>query len=304
VPRTDEKEKELKDKRGEVIYDHELHPARWKENAVFTEDEWQEMLAVIHGRSRRYHGGGVAVQPHLLSGLIRCEECGQRLSYRTQKYRRSDGLVTFGSYSCVKGPGVSGCGKVRITSAALEQYVVKHVLDFVSNARLRPTDFDEELLDELSKAQDDDIEARRLIVRQRFVLRTLDDESYRPSYEELTQNIETQRIQISALISRREERQKALMPGDRDQLQLYWDGLEINGQRAALRNILQGISILRAPVNGGNIFRGDERVRLNFNWTAYMAAAEQFESTATPEEMVAAEEDYKRLNEESLAVGD
>jgi hypothetical protein len=94
------------------------------------------------------------------------------------------------------------------------------------------------------------------------------------------------------------------MPGDRDQLQLYWDGLEINGQRAALRNILQGISILRAPVNGGNIFRGDERVRLNFNWTAYMAAAEQFESTATPEEMVAAEEDYKRLNEESLAVGD
>lgn len=55
VPRTDEQENELKNESGEVIYDRELHPARWKENAVFTADEWQEMLAVIHGRSRRYY---------------------------------------------------------------------------------------------------------------------------------------------------------------------------------------------------------------------------------------------------------
>jgi len=112
------------------------------------------------------------------------------------------------------------------------------------------------------------------------VLGTRDEDSYRPIYEELTHRIESQRIQLTALVARREEREKALMPGDRTELQKYWDVLGISEQRAALRNILQGISILRAPNNGGNIFRAEERVRLSFNWTAYLAAAEEFENTA------------------------
>jgi hypothetical protein len=92
------------------------------------------------------------------------------------------------------------------------------------------------------------------------------------------------------------------MPGDRDELQRYWDELGIDEQRAALRNILREVKVVSARVRGGNVFHGDQRVRLEFNWNAYLAAAEQFEATATPEQLTAAEEDYNRLNDAPISV--
>jgi DNA invertase Pin-like site-specific DNA recombinase len=302
VARRDENNNELRDGHDEIIYDRELHTASWKDKAVFTTEEWQELLAVVHGRSRRYHHGGIAVQRHLLSGLAKCGECGRALGHRTQKYIRIDGPVSFGCYSCSKFPGRSGCGKIQIASDSLERYVVRHALDFVSRAKLRPSFGDDELVDELSNALDSDDENRRQLDRERFILRTKDEASYRPLYEELTEQIEAQRLQLAALMARREEREKALMPGDRDELQRYWDELGIDEQRAALRNILREVKVVSARVRGGNVFHGDQRVRLEFNWNAYLAAAEQFEATATPEQLTAAEEDYNRLNDAPISV--
>jgi DNA invertase Pin-like site-specific DNA recombinase len=298
VARIDDRETELKDQRGDTLYDRELHPAKWKDNAIFTVDEWRDMLAVVHGRSRRYHHGGVDVQRHLLSGLCCCGLCAERLTFRTKKYKRSGEWVTFGCYACTRGPGISGCGKVSITSLSLENYVVEQVLNFVSKARLRPSDHDEELLSELALAQDCDIESRKQLDRERFILRTRDEASYRPIYEELNERIESQRLKLATLKARHDERAKALMPGDRQELQRYWDDLSSDEQRATLRSMLRKVEVVPSDVKGGNVFRGDRRVRLEFNWTAYLAAAEQFESTATPEEMAAAEKEYMRLNDE------
>jgi hypothetical protein len=199
-----------------------------------------------------------------------------------------------------KDPSPYGCGKVQIASDALERYVVAHVLDFVSKAHLRPSLGEDELLEELLNALDRDDESRKQLDRERFILQIRDETSYRPIYEELTRRIESQRLQLVSLMARRDERQKALMPGDRNELQRYWEDLNFDEMRAALRGILREVVVVSSPVKGGNVFRGDERVRLEYNWTAYMAAAEEFESNATPEEMAAAEEEYRRLNEESL----
>ena len=303
VARVGDDESDLKDQRGDVLYVRELHSAKWKDKSIFSEDEWRELLAVIHGRSRRYHGGGVNVQRHLLSGLCCCGTCGQRLTFRTKKYKRSGEWVTFGSYVCTKGPGIAGCGKVSITSDSLEKYVVEQVLNFVSKARLRPTDHDDVLLSELTLAQDSDIESRKQLDRERFILRTRDESSYRPIYEELNVRIDSQRLQLVNLAKRQDEREKALMPGDRQELQRYWNDLSCDEQRSTLRSMLRKVEVVPSDVKGGNVFRGDKRVRLEFNWTTYLAAAEQFESTATPEEMIEAEAVYKQLNDESWEPG-
>lgn len=300
VAQTDENDTEVKDQRGDVIYRRDLHPAKWKDNAIFTVEEWTELLAVIHGRSRRYHGGGVDVQRHLLSGLCYCGMCGQRLSYRKKKYKRSGAFVTFGSYVCVRGPGISGCGRLGITSNSFEDYVVEQVLNFVSKARLRPSDHDEALLSELTLALDQDVEERKLLDRERFILRTREEASYRPIYEDLNARIESQRLQLASISARRDERKQVLMPGDRQDLQRYWDELSFDEQRSALRSILRKVEVTPARVRGSNVFHGEQRVHLEFNWTAYLAAAEEFESTATPEEMAVAEEDYKRQNDEAF----
>jgi site-specific DNA recombinase len=299
TPRLDDNGSEVKDQRGDVLYDRDLHPAKWKDNAIFSVDEWTDLLAVIHGRSRRYHGAGVDAQRHLLSGLCYCGLCGKRLSYRSKKYKRSDKLVTFGSYVCVRGPGISGCGRLGITSSSFENYVVEQVLNFVSKARLRPTNNDEALLSELTVAQDGDIESRKQLDRERFILRTRDESSYRPIYEELSARIESQRMQLASLTARRDERKQVLVPGDRQELQQYWDELSLDEKRSTLRSMLRKVEVNPAQVKGSNVFHGDQRVRLEFNWTAYLAAAEQFEATATPDELIAAEEQYRQLNAES-----
>lgn len=97
--------------RGELVAD-----AEWP--AIITKGETARIRALFADPDRRTNR---AARRYLLTGLVRCERCGERLVARP----RDDGKRR---YVCAKGPGLAGCGGTFIVADELEAFVVAGVL--------------------------------------------------------------------------------------------------------------------------------------------------------------------------------
>ena len=67
---------------------------------------------------------------YLLTGMLRCAKCGERLYVR----RRSGDRVR--RYGCEKRPGAAGCGGVHVIAEPLDAYVTDEVLDYLDSPAL------------------------------------------------------------------------------------------------------------------------------------------------------------------------
>ena len=67
---------------------------------------------------------------YLLTGMLRCSKCGERLYVR----RRSIDRVR--RYGCEKRPGAAGCGGVHVIAEPLEGHVTDAVLDYLDSPAL------------------------------------------------------------------------------------------------------------------------------------------------------------------------
>ena len=102
----------LRRHRGEVV-----GPIIWE--PVITVADHQRVLAAFAARKV---SGRRSPRRYLLSGLLRCGRCGNRLySARREQSRRR--------YVCASGPDHGGCGRLTVVAEPLEAYVADLVIE-------------------------------------------------------------------------------------------------------------------------------------------------------------------------------
>jgi hypothetical protein len=97
--------------------------------AIISPTDGAKIRALLANPERRT---SKAVRRYLLTGLLVCQHCGERLVARP----RSGGLRR---YACAKGPGFSGCGKTYINADEVERFVTEAVLIRLDSAALQRT---------------------------------------------------------------------------------------------------------------------------------------------------------------------
>lgn len=95
---------------GEVV-------AKGQWEAIIDPADRDRMLALVEARKRT---GRRPPRTYLLSGLLRCSRCGNRL----YSAARAEGR----RYVCAQGPDTGGCGKIMIQAEPVEQLVTAGVL--------------------------------------------------------------------------------------------------------------------------------------------------------------------------------
>lgn len=90
--------------------------AQWP--AIVDVDAFERVLAEDH---RRKATGWRPARRHLLSGLLRCGRCGNRLYSTTRNGGRR-------VYVCAKGNDHGGCGKLSVSAAPVEEWIAEAVL--------------------------------------------------------------------------------------------------------------------------------------------------------------------------------
>lgn len=102
-------------------------PGEWP--AILSRDETERLRRLVSDPGRRT-GGRVAV--HLLSGLLRCGRCSAGL------YGHADSVLGIRRYTCVRQPGLVGCGRMSIAGPASDDHVRDALLAALADSPLRP----------------------------------------------------------------------------------------------------------------------------------------------------------------------
>ena len=105
----------LREHRGQVI-----GPAKWA--PIITPAERDRVLARIAARSVTKTR---AARTYLLSGMLRCGRCGNRL-YSQARHVNPNNRVR--RYVCLKGPDHGGCGRLTVVAEPVEQLLTDAVL--------------------------------------------------------------------------------------------------------------------------------------------------------------------------------
>lgn len=103
---------------GKREHNGAIYDAIWP--AILTEEDQFVLRALLTDPARRHP----EIQPrYLLSGMLRCGVCGQKMSHAPGWNKNPP------HYVCPPAP--RGCGKVSVTQAPLEQHVSDAVLDWL-----------------------------------------------------------------------------------------------------------------------------------------------------------------------------
>ena len=115
----------LRTYKGEVVA-----TAVWP--AIIAEGEHRRILAYLDARKQTRTR---APQSYLLTGLLRCGRCGNRLFSSLRQEGRSNGRgnpplsKTVRRYVCMAGPDHGGCGRLTVVADPLEAFLAAVVLD-------------------------------------------------------------------------------------------------------------------------------------------------------------------------------
>jgi hypothetical protein len=113
----------LREHRGEVI-----GAAVWP--AIITPADRDRVLARMAARSVTKTR---TARTYLLSGLLRCGRCGNRL-YSQARHSNPDNRVR--RYVCLKGPDHGGCGRLTVVAAPVEELLAEAVLTRLDSPQL------------------------------------------------------------------------------------------------------------------------------------------------------------------------
>jgi site-specific DNA recombinase len=229
---------------GEVVGD-----AVWP--AIIERASWEALCRHFADPARRTKR---SARSYLLNGIALCgrDGCGAKLVSRPTELKKR-------AYACVKGPGFSGCGKLRIMADPLERFVVAGLLH-----RLDGGGLDRALADQTDEAETAETTFGLIEVEQR-----LEDlaamygagEINRREWMKARSRLDAHRAEL-ALALAGQRRTSALShlagPGGTHE---RWEQMSFDQQHAALREAVQ-VRILPAIV-GRNYFDPD---RVDPDW--------------------------------------
>ncbi|MBL3749881.1 recombinase family protein [Mycobacterium sp. M1] len=215
----------LREHRGEVI-----GQAVWP--AIITPADRDRVLARMAARAVTKTR---SARTYLLSGMLRCGRCGNRL-YSQARHSNPENRIR--RYVCLKGPDHGGCGRLTVVAAPVEELLAEAVLARLDSPQLADVlagkatadadvsalaaqvDADQERLDELAGLYADGaITAREWIAAR----------------DPITERITTARRDIAAATDTTAVFELA---GTGGVLRTDWDGMDLGRQQAIVKAVL------------------------------------------------------------------
>ncbi len=249
----------------------------WK--PIITRDERAELLT--HFATEK-PSGGKPPERRLLSGLLRCGQCGAPM------------YVSVGRYKCYSAVGKGACGLVGAHAEHLENYVTEQLFTFLQSVKLRPlpNKVDPEAL---RASVESATERLRDWDRRHAVLAEITRDEWQPIHDELVTLIDTSR---EALAAAELQPTSALKPGSRADLEGWWNAADINAKRTALAHSIARIEIAKI---GEIRNRFDpNRVHIVWKWNMYelaKASLREWDAMTDEERQAAWEADQATLTD-------
>jgi site-specific DNA recombinase len=210
----------LREHRGTVV-----GPAVWE--AIIGEDDRRRVLARI---VERKSSGRRAPQRYLLSGLLRCGKCGNRLYSQARETTRR--------YVCLSGPDHGGCGRLTVVADPLERLIADAVVYRLDTAELADILAGRAAADEQSAAVAEALAQDTAKLDELAAAYSADDISMR-EWMHARRPIE-QRITAAERRLSRVTRTDALrgLIGNGDALRTQWAALNLDRQQAIVSALL------------------------------------------------------------------
>lgn len=235
----------LREHRGQVIGN-----AIWE--PIITEDEHRRIRAKY---AERQNTGRRTPQRYLLSGLLRCGKCGNRLYSRPRGNTRR--------YACMTGPDhKGGCGRLTVVADPLERLVADAVLYRLDTPDLADTLAGRNSTDvrtqELSQAVDQAQEQLEELA-EAYAARAITMREWMTAKAPIQKRQENAQRQLASLT-----RSDALagLIGNGQQLGASWNTLNLSRQNAITAALVDHVVI--APGTLG--VRTLDRARVNIVW--------------------------------------
>jgi len=246
---------------GKRRHNGDVHQGDWE--PILGEDEHAELLRVL---ASRRSDETAQDRSHLLSGagVIRCDLCGQAM--RRMSFRMKNGRI-FHRYQCLRQPGQNQCGRVAITQASTDAFVVGELLDFLDYAELRPLEGDESEAELEARL----VEARAAVtelIQERFVKRSISREDYEQTLGPLQTTVTGLESRLGTLRRARDERAVKIPLGDREALGAWWEAATDAEKIATVRWAIRGVRVRRVGRSGGNKF-DPSRLAITWNWETF-----------------------------------
>jgi len=121
---------------------------------IISEDDHRRLVAILTDPARLTSRGR---EPKLLTGLLECSNCGERMVSRPRTNYRSGGGPNIAAYICAKGATFRGCGEISTLGEPVDELVTEAVLTRLDSPdlerQLHRGDSDDGALDELAEVE-------------------------------------------------------------------------------------------------------------------------------------------------------
>jgi site-specific DNA recombinase len=200
---------------------------------ILTPHETARLSTLFSDPARRVNR---SARRYLLTGLLHCALCGAKLVARPRADKRR-------CYVCATGPGFHGCGKIRILSDTLEEFVAEAVLYRLDSPELTQAmrtdpDADRNASDLEIKIAEDQAQLEELAGS--YAAREITLAEWL-----LARHIVETRQEASKAAFARLDRHAALrsLSGQSDRLRSQWADLNLDRRRAVITTLLDRVSI-------------------------------------------------------------
>lgn len=225
--------------RGDIV-----GPAIWP--AIITPEQTARIRAILADPSRRTNR---TARSYLLSGLLRCFECGAVMLSHPQKDRRS--------YVCRSGPDAGGCGSLRISADRVEELVAEAVLYRLDTPELAEALSGAQAVDDAGAALAEQITADTEQLEELaglYAARSISAAEWMAARNPIEARLQANKRQIARASGTAD---LARYIGQGEQLRTQWAGLNLDRQRAIVRTVFDHAVVHPRRNSGGPANRFD-----------------------------------------------
>jgi site-specific DNA recombinase len=195
--------------------------------AILDEDTWHQIVHLLTGSGRPPGHAYASIRKRLLSGIIRCGNCGKKLSSNAQPNNQF-------KYSCRMPYADGGCGKVCGSGVPIDQLVTQLVLAY----------FAEQAVEQEAPTWSGAVELETLRERKTHLIAQFTEnpdmgQYIWPKIREIDIKIDTL-IQDRAMYGRRRSKTKSTTVTEQ------WGGLDVTQQRAIVEEVIEAVVLAPA----------------------------------------------------------
>jgi len=215
---------------GEVVAE-----AVWP--AIITVEQHRQLVAAF---ARKKTTGRRTPRRYLLSGLLRCGKCGNKLFSSVRKDRK----IETRRYVCQSGPDHGGCGKLTVVAAPLEEWIAEAVLIRLDSPAMADALAGRAAADERHAATLAELEADKAQMEELAAMwsaKEISTVEWKTAREPIERRIQTAERQLSQLIGTTTLDEWI---GNSAGLRDAWEGLNLTRQAAIIGAVLDYATIL------------------------------------------------------------